>query len=151
VLNDRGGVAPEKEARVLSAARRLKVDRNLNRRYARVLRIAVLIQSAANPFHEALRAGFASASRAYADLSLQFLIQHILPGDAGGIAATVRGAMDRHDGSSSQALTTRAFPLRSDRRRSGCRSLRSPLTFLAADDGPTSVRTIARAGASPAI
>ena len=98
VLNDRGGVAPEKEARVLSAARRLKLDRNLNRRYGRVLRIAVLIQSAANPFHEALRAGFVAASRAYADLNMQFLIQHILPGDAGGIAARVRGAIVRHDG-----------------------------------------------------
>ncbi len=98
VLNDRGGVAPEKEARVLSAARRLKLDRNLNRRYGRVLRIAVLIQSAVNPFHAALRAGFASASRAYADLNLQFLIQHILPGDARGIAAAVRRAVDRHDG-----------------------------------------------------
>ena len=89
----------QKEARVLSAARRLKVDRNLNHRYARVLRIAVLIQSTANPFHEALRAGFASASGAYADLSLQFLIHQILPGDAGGIADDcLRGAMDRHDG-----------------------------------------------------
>ncbi len=45
VLNDRGGVKPEKEIKVLSAARRLKLDRILTRRYSRVLRIAVLIQS----------------------------------------------------------------------------------------------------------
>jgi len=98
VLNNRGSVAPEKEARVLSAARRLKLDRNLNRRYSRVLRIAVLIQSAANPFHEALRAAFASVSRAYADLNLQFLIHHIAPGDARGIAAAVKDVAERHDG-----------------------------------------------------
>ena len=63
VLNDRGGVNSEKAARVLSAARRLKLDRNLTRRYSRVLRIAVLIQSSANPFHEALREAFASVGR----------------------------------------------------------------------------------------
>lgn len=98
VLNDRGGVAPEKEAQVFAAARRLKLDRNLNRRFGRVLRIAVLIQSAVNPFHEALRAGFVGASRAYADLALQFLIHHISPGDSRGIAAMVRNAADRYDG-----------------------------------------------------
>ena len=98
VLNDRGGVNAEKAARALSAARRLKLDRNLTRRYSRVLCIAVLIQSSANPFHEALREAFASVGRAYADLNLQFLIQHIAPGDARGIAAAVRDAGAHHDG-----------------------------------------------------
>ncbi len=98
VLNDRGGVNSEKAARVLSAARRLKLDRALTRRYSRVLRIAVLIQSSANPFHAALRQAFASVGGAYADLNLQFLIQHIAPGDPTGIAAAVRDAGARHDG-----------------------------------------------------
>ena len=98
VLNDRGGVNSEKAARVLSAARRLKLDRNLTRRYSRVLRIAVLIQSSANPFHEALREAFTSVGRAYANLNLQFLIQHIAPGDPRGIAAAVADAGARHDG-----------------------------------------------------
>jgi LacI family transcriptional regulator len=35
VLNGRGGVTPDKEHRVLSAARRLRIDRVLSRGYAR--------------------------------------------------------------------------------------------------------------------
>lgn len=122
VLNDRGGVNPEKAARVLSAARRLKLDRNLNRRFSRALRIAVLIQSSANPFHEALREAFASVGRAYRDLNLQFLIQHIAPGDTGGIAGAVRDAGACHDGliisspddariSSAIRLVTKSIPV----------------------------------------
>jgi LacI family transcriptional regulator len=98
VVNDRGDVAPEKELRVLSAARRLKLDRVLSRRYSRVLRISVLIQSSANPFHAALHDAFHSANRTYADLSLQFLIQHIRPGGARGIAKAIRSAGAQHDG-----------------------------------------------------
>ncbi len=98
VLNDRGGVKPEKEAQVLSAARRLKLDRNLTRRYSRVLRIAVLIQSPANPFHAALHDAYAAASRAYADLNLQFLIHHIPPDDPRAISAAIRRVGPRHDG-----------------------------------------------------
>ena len=98
VLNDRGGVKPAKEARVVSAARQLKVDRVLVRRYSRVLRIAVLIQSSANPFHEALRDAFAMAARAYADLNLQFLMHHLPPDDEPGIAAAIRNLGARHDG-----------------------------------------------------
>ncbi len=98
VLNDRGGVKPEKEARVLSAAQRLKVERVLTRRYSRVLRIAVLIQPLANPFHEALRNAYVTASRAYADLNLQFLIHHFAPDDALGIAAAIQSLGTRCDG-----------------------------------------------------
>ena len=98
VLNDRGGVTPEKEIRVLSAARRLKLDRVLTRRYSRVLRIAVLIQSPANPFHAALHDAFRAANRAYADLNVQFLIHHIQPGDAQGIARVIRAGGTQHDG-----------------------------------------------------
>jgi LacI family transcriptional regulator len=98
VLNDRGGVRPDKAASVLSAARRLDLDRRLTRRFARVQRIAVLIQSSANPFHAALRDAFSTASRAYADLNLQFLIHHIEVGDARGIAEKIRSLAPRHDG-----------------------------------------------------
>ena len=89
VLNDRGGVKPEEEIKVLSAARRLKLDRILTRRYLKVLRIAVLIQSSANPFHAALRDACGAVGRAYADLNPQFLIHHIDPGDASEIAAAI--------------------------------------------------------------
>lgn len=98
VLNDRGGVTAEKEIRVLSAARRLKLDRVLTRRYSRVLRIGVLIQSSVNPFHAALHEAFRATNRVYADLSLQFLIHHIQPGDARQVARTIRSVGARHDG-----------------------------------------------------
>ncbi|RBP05747.1 LacI family transcriptional regulator [Roseiarcus fermentans] len=98
VLNDRGGVRPDKAALVLSAARRLRLDRTLARKYARVQRIAVLIQSSDNPFHAALRDAFATAGRAYADLNLQFLIHHIAFDDARAIAERIRSLGPRHDG-----------------------------------------------------
>jgi len=98
VLNDRGGVAPEKEVRVLSAARRLKLGRVLTRRYSRVLRIAVLIQSSVNPFHAALHQAFRAANGAYADLNIQFLIHHIWPSDVGRIAKAIRSVGAQHDG-----------------------------------------------------
>jgi LacI family transcriptional regulator len=97
VLNGRGGVTPAKEHRVLSTARLLKVDRILSRGYTRVMRVAVLIQSATNPFHAALRDAFAAAAREYADLNLQFLVQCIDPNSAGQTAATVAALSQRHD------------------------------------------------------
>ena len=57
VLNERGGVKPDKERRVLAAARQLKFGRQIRPAYAHRLRVAVAIQSAANPFHAELRPG----------------------------------------------------------------------------------------------
>jgi hypothetical protein len=94
VLSDRGGVKPDKAAAVLSAARRLRLDRMLTRKYSRVERIAVLIQSSANPFHAALSDAFSSASRAYADLNLQFLVHHIAFDDARGTRGAGRRRSD---------------------------------------------------------
>ncbi|MHC2302053.1 LacI family DNA-binding transcriptional regulator [Rhizobium mongolense] len=63
VLNNRGGVGEDKERRVLENARKLKIDRALNQRAARTLRIAVLLQSRANPFHAAVQDSFEAANR----------------------------------------------------------------------------------------
>ncbi|WAJ26101.1 LacI family DNA-binding transcriptional regulator [Antarcticirhabdus aurantiaca] len=89
VLNGRGGVDTDKEARVLTAARRLRLDRAIVVRPHRMLRVAVLIQAPSNPFHAALRIGLDTAARIHADLNIQFLLHHIDPNDPEGTAATL--------------------------------------------------------------
>lgn len=79
VLNNRGGVAEEKERRVLECARKLRIDRALNQRAARTLRVAVLLQPPANPFHAAVQGGFEAANRDFSHYNLQFRIHHIDP------------------------------------------------------------------------
>ena len=71
VLNRRGGVSPEKEGRVLDWARKLQVDRDLERRPTRLLRIGVVMQNPANPFYEELRQAFVRANTRYFGASLQ--------------------------------------------------------------------------------
>lgn len=87
VINRRGGVRPEKEERILAAARSLGLDRSLSHRPARTLRIGVLLQSPKNPFHAALRDGFRNAGRMYTALNLQL---HIQPTDPRDPADTAR-------------------------------------------------------------
>jgi LacI family transcriptional regulator len=79
VLNNRGGVAQDKERRVLEWARKLKLDRALNQRAARTLRIAVLIQPPDNPFHAAVQTYFEAANRDYLAFNIQFRVYHIDP------------------------------------------------------------------------
>ena len=97
VLNGRGGVAPDKERAVLSAARRVKLDRALARGYARRLRVAVLIQAADNPFHAALAQAFVSERHAAGELNIQFLVHHLDPNRADRTALTVVALADNHD------------------------------------------------------
>ena len=52
-------------------ARKLQVDRDLERRPTRLLRIGVVMQSPANPFYEVLRQAFARANSLYFGASLQ--------------------------------------------------------------------------------
>ncbi len=89
VLNGRGGVAPAKAGRILTAAKRLGLDRALAAPPGRTLRVAVLIQPPANAFHADLRAGIQLAARLYHDLNLQFLVHHIDPRDPARTAAMV--------------------------------------------------------------
>ncbi len=98
VLNGRGGVEPAKAARVFAAARALRLDRALTVRPSRILRVTVLIQPPANPFHAAIRDGLLLAARLYADLNLQFQIHHIAPGDPAGVAATITARAGGCDG-----------------------------------------------------
>ncbi|SES47789.1 transcriptional regulator, LacI family [Rhizobium sp. NFR03] len=79
VLNGRGGVSPDKERRVLEQARRLKINRVIDPRAVRTLRVAVLLQSRANPFHAVVQDGFETATRLYPQYNLQFQVHHIDP------------------------------------------------------------------------
>ena len=79
VLNNRGGVTDAKERRVIEWARKLKIDRALNQRAARTLRIAVLLQRPENPFHASVQANFEAAARDFPQFNLQFRIHHIDP------------------------------------------------------------------------
>lgn len=96
VLNGRGGVSPAKAGRILTAAKRLRLDRTLARP-ERTLRVAVLIQPPVNPFHADLRAGIQLAARLYGDLNLQFLVHHIDPQDPARTAAMIADQGGRCD------------------------------------------------------
>ncbi|MBN3752756.1 LacI family DNA-binding transcriptional regulator [Paraburkholderia sp. Tr-20389] len=65
VLNGRGGVAREKESRVLEWARKLKMDRALGEVSVRWLRIAILTQKPSSPYYVALQQGFELAQKSF--------------------------------------------------------------------------------------
>jgi LacI family transcriptional regulator len=65
VLNGRGGVAREKESKVLEWARKLKLDRALDEVSVRWLRIAILTQKPTSPYYVALRQGFELAQKTF--------------------------------------------------------------------------------------
>jgi len=98
VLNGRGGVHPDKERRVLEWSRKLKLDRALDPRSRKTLRVAVLIQPPANPFHAAVQEAFHSAGRIYADLNILFQIYHTDPLQPRKIARLLRDLGQRQDG-----------------------------------------------------
>lgn len=98
VLNGRGGVAPDKERRVFEWARRLRLDRALDQRPARTLRVTVLIQPPENPFHAAIQSAFEAANRAYRHLNMQFRIAHIEPTKPTGTARLIAALAPAHDG-----------------------------------------------------
>lgn len=79
VLNNRGGVSEDRERRVLEHARKLKIDRALNQRPPRTLRIAVLLQPRSNPFHALVQDYFEAANRDFALYNFQFQVHHIEP------------------------------------------------------------------------
>lgn len=82
VLNARGGVAKDKEARVLTAARQLKLDRALDLRAARTLRIAAFLQPPENPFHATLAQAFANQNKGPNPYNLQTKVFYVGPDDS---------------------------------------------------------------------
>lgn len=98
VLNNRGGVTDGKERRVIEWARKLKIDRALNQRMARTLRIAVLLQRPENPFHAAVQTNFEAATRAFSQFNLQFKIHHIEPAKSDATAELIKSLSMTYDG-----------------------------------------------------
>ncbi len=92
VVNRRGGVSAEREARVLDVARRIGLDRAIRISPTRTLRVAVLIQPPRNPFHAALRNGIAEAARSRREANVQFAVEHIDQGAPQRIADQVTAA-----------------------------------------------------------
>lgn len=87
VLNNRGGVSEAKERKVFAAARRLQLDRALDPRAARTLRVAAFVQPPSNPFHAALAAALHAQNRGPNPFNIQSHIFHV---DATQLDKTVR-------------------------------------------------------------
>ncbi|MEA3537058.1 LacI family DNA-binding transcriptional regulator [Rhizobium sp. CC-YZS058] len=98
VLNGRGGVSEDKERKVLAAARSLQINRVLDTRAVRTLRIAVFLQSQDNPYHAALQEGFEAANRDGGRYNLRFEIHHIDPPRPAATARLVYAVAGRCDG-----------------------------------------------------
>ncbi|WP_183154134.1 LacI family DNA-binding transcriptional regulator [Paracoccus siganidrum] len=97
VLNNRGGVAEDKERRVYAAARRLRLDRALDLRAARTLRVAAFIQPPANPYHAALKTAIDETNRGPDPFNIQTRIFHIDPSSPRRTADRVRSIAADHD------------------------------------------------------
>ncbi|MEG4641814.1 LacI family DNA-binding transcriptional regulator [Paracoccus sp. APAP_BH8] len=97
VLNNRGGVAEDKERRVYAAARRLRLDRALDMRIARTLRVAAFIQPPANPYHAALKAAIDESNRGPDPFNIQTRVFHIDFSSPARTADRVRSIAADHD------------------------------------------------------
>ena len=87
VVNQRGGVSPTAEAKVLEWAGRLNLDRRIFRSHLKNLRVAVMMQSPQNPFYRGMREAFLSINSNHPDLRIQCFIHYI---DVNDIVATMR-------------------------------------------------------------
>ncbi|EPK8020370.1 LacI family DNA-binding transcriptional regulator [Providencia rettgeri] len=90
VLNQRGGVNPKKQAKVLEWAHRLNIDRTLFRSYMPILRVAVLMQSPKNPFYKGLCDAFTDASTQLPERRIHFFLHYL---DVNDTAKTVEQVM----------------------------------------------------------
>lgn len=76
VLNQRGGVSPAVESRVLACARELQMDRDLRRRPTRIVRVGVIMQRPENPFYRSLEHAFARAADGYRSRNVQIQVAY---------------------------------------------------------------------------
>lgn len=97
VLNNRGGVNKAKEAAVLEMARRLRLDRALDLRAARTLRVAAFIQSPENPFHAALQTAIEAENHGPDPYNIETRIHHIAPRLTAAQVARVGEIAANHD------------------------------------------------------
>ncbi len=97
VLNNRGGVNEDKERRVLAAARRLKLDRALDMRAARTLRVAAFLQPPSNPYHAALKSAFVAENRVPNPFNIQTRLFHTNPAAPRQTLSGLRTTVATHD------------------------------------------------------
>jgi len=89
VLNRRGGVSSDREAKVLEWASRLNVDRVLYRSHVSMLRVAVIMQSPQNPFYRGLRDAFADLDAGMAELRMTCFIHYVDVGKVTGMTGKI--------------------------------------------------------------
>jgi len=98
VLNGRGGVRSESARRVLTWARRLNIDRALDRVPLRWLRIAVVMQNPKNPYYHNLKQGFRLAQEAHESRRVMCLVHYFPDLRPATIARTILRAAENADG-----------------------------------------------------
>ncbi len=76
VLNNRGGVKPEKERLIMEWARKLQLDRNLDLKPTRILRVGVVIQHNSNPFFERVRDAAMRANQVFTMHNIQLSVHY---------------------------------------------------------------------------
>lgn len=87
VLNQRGGVSPVIEAKVLDHAGKLNIDRVLFRGYLKALRIAVMMQSPQNPFYKEVLEAISEMSPIMTEMKISTFVHYI---DIEDMSATIR-------------------------------------------------------------
>ncbi len=97
VLNGRGAVRPQKERAVIEAARRLRLDRALDQRPIRTLRVAMLIGPERDPFHAALRAALRRASDRLSQINVRAFVHELDPRSPMGVAESIRAGGRAYD------------------------------------------------------
>lgn len=108
VINNRGGVSPKREQRVLAAAHGLRLDRLSFRTPLRTVRIAFAMASPENPFYVGLQNAVMQETEALAHLNMRSFILHFERTTPEGIVARLRGLEREYD---AVVVTCYATPL----------------------------------------
>lgn len=98
VVNGRGSVKAETEARVLAAARELQLDRTLNLRPTKILRLGIVLHNDENPYLRHLRGSFRRAALRYKHLNLRLLHYNYQQFTTRALLETVSKAQSECDG-----------------------------------------------------
>lgn len=97
VLNGRGGVARDKEARVLEWARKLKLDRALGSVPARWLRVAIVMEQPNVPYYLNLKRGFELAQQSFESQRVICVVTYLDQLDPASIVQTLARATHKAD------------------------------------------------------
>jgi LacI family transcriptional regulator len=97
VVNNRGGVSPSREQRVLEAAHHLHLDRLSFRTPLRTIRVAFAMASPQNPYYVGLRDAVVQETEALSHLNIRSFIMHFERTTPEGIVARLRGLEKEYD------------------------------------------------------